>query len=222
MPADGEDVRTNDGHDEQFARRPRESDEPRERVDAGGQERDVLARDREQVVEAGCPEVAPRGDREVLVLAEHDPEHDAAADAARAATDRALDALAEAVAQAEDPAPVTHETPVVRSEHDVDPLPSEPGALVEAVLRWAGLDDAHPRFQEGAARRRATDGELQENALVELASAERSRLREHADGERRAPCGRDSDQLGLSRPVEVGDEEAVLERVHTERAPAQA
>ena len=82
LPADGEHV----GGDHDERRRARAAPcgsrkQPTEPIDPGGEERDVLARDGEQVIETGGAEVVLHVGRQALVLAEHDAEDDAAANA---------------------------------------------------------------------------------------------------------------------------------------------
>ncbi len=159
LPADSEDVDGDGDEDRELAPRPPQPHQPAEAVDPRGEEGDVLARDREQVVQPRCPEVVLHPSREALVLAEDDTEHDAAADALRAAPDGALDAVAERVTDSGDPAAPPDLAPARRLEHDVDALARQPGALVEAVLLRPRLRDANRRLDDGTARWRAADGE---------------------------------------------------------------
>ena len=148
------------------------------------------------MVQPRCPEVVLHPSWEALVLAEDDTEHDAAADTLRAAPDGALDAVAERVADSGDPTAPPDLAPARRLEHDVDPLACEPRALVEAVLFGPRLRDANRRLDDGTARRRAADGEHEEDPLAQLLASERARHGEHADRIRRGTSRRDGDELG--------------------------
>ena len=100
LPADGKHVGGDHAERRELPERSRESEEPAEQEDARGEERDVLPRDGEQVVETGGAEVVLHVVRQPFVLAEHDAENDAAADAGRAPPDGELDPVAKAIAEA--------------------------------------------------------------------------------------------------------------------------
>ena len=159
-----------DADDRQLTHDPRQAEQPAQPVDAGRQERDVLPRDGQKVVEPGGAEVVLHVRGQALVLAEHDAQHDAAADARGAAPDRPLDAIAKAVAEPGDPAAPADLAPARGFEDDMDALTREPRPLVEAVSLRARLGHADARLQDRAARRRATDGQHEQHALAEAAS----------------------------------------------------
>ena len=103
----------------------------------------------------------------------------------------------------------------------MDALAREPAALVEPVLRAARLLDPDGRLQDCASRRRAADGEDEEDALLYLRATERARHRDDARRPRRGACRGDRDELSDARFAEVGREDALAERIHPQRSPRQ-
>ena len=185
------------------SRSARESrEEPAEQEDARREERDVLPRDGEQVVETGGAEVVLHVVRQPLVLAEHDTENDAAADAGRASPDGALDPVAKAISEAGNPAASADLPPARCVQDDVDALAREPAALVEPVLRAARLLDPDGRLEDGAPRRRAADGKHEEHALLYLCATERPRQRDDARRPGRRARRGDRDELRDARFAE--------------------
>src|SRR4029453_12560727 len=136
----------------------RQPPEPAQAVDPGSKEGDVLARDREQVVETRRAEVVLHPPWKPFVLAEDDAEHDASADAGGATPDRELDAVTKPVTAPRTPAAPPDPAPARGGEHDVHAGASQPRALVEAVALGARLRDANRRLDDRATRRRAADG----------------------------------------------------------------
>ena len=120
------------------------------------------------MVETGGAEVVLHVVRQPFVLAEHDAENDAAADAGRASPDGELDPVAKAISEAGNPAASADLSPARCLQDDMDALAREPAALVEPVLRATRLLDPDRRFQDCASRRRAADGEDEEDALLNL------------------------------------------------------
>src|SRR4030095_10048962 len=92
LPADRQDVDGDRGQERELTTWSRQPHEPAQAVDPGSKEGDVLARDREQVVETRRAEVVLHPPWKPFVLAEDDAEHDASADAGGATADRQLDA----------------------------------------------------------------------------------------------------------------------------------
>ena len=79
--------------------------------------------------------------------------------------------------------------PVAAAQHDMDAAPSEPGALVEAVLGPARLDQQRAQLEDRALRRRPPERKLQQDALAHTTLAEAAHLRGHAQRELRAAHG---------------------------------
>ena len=137
LPADREDVGADRADRGDLGRQPVDPQQPREPEHTDREERDVLPRDGQQVVEPGGLEVGAELVREPLVLAEHDSREHRAPLAAEPRGDRARNVRAEPVRDAADPAASAHDPPVAAVEHDVDAAAGQPAAFVEAVLRTA-------------------------------------------------------------------------------------
>ena len=120
------------------------------------------------MVEAGRAEVVLHVLRQPFVLAEHDAQDDAPANAGRTSAHGKLDAVAKTIPEAGNAATSAGQPPARCLQNDMDALAREPAALVEPVLRATRLLDPHGRLQDCAPRRRASDWEDEEDALLYL------------------------------------------------------
>ena len=135
---------------------------------------------------------------------------------------RALDPIAEPVAQPGTPprAPTCCQAPPCRTTWTT--LPREPGALVEAALGRPRLGHAGDGLEDGAARRRASDGQHEQHPLPQLGAVEPPHLGRHPHRPRRLSRGPGHHEPDRRRLTDPGREAALGERVETKRAPPQA
>ena len=186
-----------------MARPAGQADQPDQRERARGYERHVLAGDGEQVVEARGPESLPQVWRERLFVAEHDALDHTAALAVEPRCDRPGEQRSQLVGDAAEAAPVADELPAVCSEHDVDALVPEPGALVEAVCFRPRQANGRDRLEHGALRRRASERELQESGFAKAETSEARHLGRDPKLEPAPTCGRGDDEVGALGGVDA-------------------
>ncbi len=153
MPPDREDVGGDRADRGDLGRQAVNPQQPGEPEHTDREERDVLPRDGQEVVEPGGFEVGTELVREPLVLAEHDSCQHRAALASEPRGDRARNMRAEPVGDTADPAAPAHDPPVTAVQHDVDAAARQPAAFVEAVLRTARSADRDAQDEDGALRR---------------------------------------------------------------------
>ena len=153
LPADREDVGADRADRRDLGRQAVDPEQPGKAEHTDREERDVLPRDGQEVVEPGGLEVGTELVREPLVLAEHDSREHRASLASEPRGDRARNMRTEPVGDAADPAAPADDPPVAAVEHDVDAAARQPAAFVEAVLRTARSADRDPQDEDGALRR---------------------------------------------------------------------
>ena len=158
---------------------PRKTEQPGERKRPAGDEHDVLAGHREQVVETRSSESLPQIVRERLLVAEDDPFHDPAALAVQPGRDRARQPSTQAVGDAAEPTAPTDLSPAISSQNHVHAVSPKPGRLVEAVLRRLRQTHRDDGLDQGALRRRAAERQLELDGLAEAQAAEASDLGRH-------------------------------------------
>ena len=215
--ADGEHVRADPGECAEVTEPARQAEHPGEPEDTEGDEHDVRAAHRQEVVEPRGPEGILEAGREVFVLAEHDAFEDRAALSREPGCERAREPGADAVRVAADPAPAADDAPVGGLGDHVDPVTPEPGALVEAVGGRARQLQPRVELEDGALGRSAAERELEQDGLAGSKRAEPRQLRGHA-------------QVEAARPRRPGDDEARRralpgqrrEHARVERVQAQA
>ncbi len=167
-----------------------EPEHVREPEHAEADEDDVLAGDREQVVETRRLEGVAEIGVDALVGAEHDADDERPALTGRAERQCIRDFRAQPIAHATDPAPPADDMPgAARVQDDVDPTPLEPPSLVEAGLGPSRGDRARPEIEHGTLRRRPAGGKLEQHPLAQLDAVEaphvcRDPHRERRDGSR--------------------------------------
>ena len=204
LPADREHIRRDRREREYLGREPGDPEQPRQPEHAEREIGDVLPRYGQEVVQAGRLEVGAKLFGQPLVLAEDDPRQDGAALPVEPRGDRPRHVRAEPVREASDPAAPADAAPVAAAENHVDAAPSQPAALVEAVLGSARRGHDGPEGQDGTLRGRAADGQLEQHALPQRALAEATHLGGSAQGEQR-PSDRAGDDGGhRSRASELG------------------
>jgi hypothetical protein len=174
------------------------------------------------VVEARGPEVGAQPFAQALLVAEHDPEQNSAALAVQVSSDGAREPAAHAVAEAAESATVSEHAPAVAGQHDVDPVPSEPGPFVEAVARAARELRLRPHLENGAAGRRPPERKLELRRLVEDERTEASDANGHLDVETPS-SGRGGDyNERLFGSTDLRAQHAVVESVEPRAAPPPA
>ena len=118
------------------------------------------------MVEAAGTKVLAQTVGQTLVLAEHDALDHAPAHAGDARDGGAGKPRVQPVADAGEPAAPSDDAPALRPQHCVDPMPTEPGALVEAV-REAARGPEHPdQRKAGSLRRCAAERQLEQHRLA--------------------------------------------------------
>ena len=170
--ADGHHIGADRGERADFADETRDPEEPGEQQHASGHERDVRPRDRQQVVEAGCPEIIPQGVGQPFVLSEDDAEQDRAPFSGRPGRDGGVDRAAYTVCEPGQPASVTDDTPVSTAHDHVDAVATKPRPFIEAVVRSARRDERRSQLEHGALRRRPPEWKLEQDRLSDPLGAE--------------------------------------------------
>ncbi len=158
LRADGEHVRADRRERPDLARHPRDTEQPGDEQHAARDERDVLTRDGEQVVEARGTERVTQVFVQPFVLPEHDPEQHGTPLAGDARRERGGDRSPEPVGDAAEASPATDDLWIATSQDDVYAVTPEPGALVEAVLAGPRLGHEDRELEDRALRRRPAHG----------------------------------------------------------------
>ncbi len=192
-------------------------------VDARGEERDVLPRDGEQVVEPGGAEVVLHVVRQPFVLAEHDAEDDAAADAGRASPDGALDPVAKAIPEAGNPAASADLSPArcLRARRGcpgarASARSSKPSSAARGSATRTVASRIAPRGGERpTGRTRSTRSCTCARRNVRVTAMTRV---DHGD-ERAGATVTSSATPALA---ELGRQNALAERIHAQRSPRRA
>ena len=221
LPPDCEDVGPDGHEDRELPHRPREPQQPAERVDPSCEEGDVLPGDGQEVVQPRGAEIVLHVGRQALVLPEHDSEHDAATGAARSARHSAFDPVPEDVAEAGDSTASPDLTPARRIEDDVDSLTREPRSLVEAAFLRTRRRDPDGCLEDGSPRRRPPDRQDEQDALAHRLVPERARHGDDARRPGRRSGRRDGDELRDARRPDVVGEDACAKSIHPERTPRE-
>src|SRR5207248_1267517 len=102
------------------------SHQPRQRERATGDERNVLTRDREQVIEARCAEALSELVRQAAVVTEHDAFEDGGTLTVEPARDGAAEPAAQAVGNTAESAATSYLLPRIEPKDRVDAKPLEP------------------------------------------------------------------------------------------------
>ena len=126
LRADGEHVRADRRERADLARHARDTEQPRDEQHAARDERDVLARDGEQVVEARGTERVPQVFVEPFVFAEHDPEQHGTPLAGDARRERGGDRSPEPVGDAAEASPATDDLWIATAEDHVNAVTPKP------------------------------------------------------------------------------------------------
>ena len=197
----------------------RKAEQPGERKRPAGDEHDVLARHREQVVETRSSESLPQVVRERLLVAEDDPFDDPAPLSPQPGRDRAREPSTQAVGDAAEPTAPTDLSPAISSQNHVHAVSPKPGRLVEAVLRRLRQTHRDDGLDQGTLRRRAPERQLELDGLAQAQTAEASDLGRHPQLEP-GMTGRPGDRQHASlRGVDVSEQHAAIERIQSGAAP---
>src|SRR5439155_11996655 len=159
--------------------------------------------------------------RQPLVLTEHHAFEDRAALAVKVAAERSGHPGMEAVGDAaESPAP-SDLTPAVSAQDDVDPVATQPGALIEAALGPSGKREHTEDVQDGALGRGSPWGQLEQDGLVRSNALEAPHGRGQAKLEPRpARRPRDHDDRAAS-PSGLRKDDAPVDRVQARAPPPE-
>ena len=151
--------------------------------------RDVLAGNRQEVVEAGGAEVVAELLVEPLVLSEHDTGDDSAPLTVQPGGEGASDASPQCVREPSDPAPVADDAVATRTEHDVDALSLQIGSLVEPFSRFCatGATNSGDHLEQRPLWRGAAEWKLEARGLVDLLVAKSEHPHRNAYGKRATP-----------------------------------
>jgi hypothetical protein len=105
---------------------------------------------------------------------------------------------------------------------DVNPMTTEPGALVEAVARLAREPDLTDQVEDRALRRRTALREPEQDRLANNLASEAAHLRRHPEVEPRAArWAGDGNESAISR-ADVRKQRALVERVEPRAPPPPA
>ena len=222
LPADREHVGGDRRDGDDLGGEPWDPQQPGEPEHAEREERDVLPRDGQEVIEPGRLEAVPELVREPLVLAEHDAREHRAPLPFEPRGDRARDMRTKSIGDAADAPAAADDPPVATVEHDVNAAARQPAALVEPVFRPARR--VHPRTEgeDGALRRRAADGQLEQNTLPQRAVTEPPHLGGHPQRELCLSHRTGHDRRDRGRAAELRLEQAAVERSEPRRAEPPA
>ena len=187
MCADREDIAADREQSPDLAKPAGDPEKPRDCKGPAGDEDDVLARDRQEVVEARDPEPLPELFGEALLVTEHDAFNHSTAFAVQAGCDRASHGLAQPVGDAPQTATVSDELPPVGAQDDMDAMAPQPGALVEAVLGRLREPDCGDSLEQATLRRRAPERQLEQDGLAEAEPTESMNLSRDPQLESRSP-----------------------------------
>src|SRR5215218_6867500 len=136
--------------------------------------------------------------------------------------ERTLDVRAETIRHGEEPRAHADYAPAVSAKDDVDALASQPGSLVEAVVRPTRLLDGHDRRQERALRGRSTRRQLEQRRLVHPARAEAPNENRDAQPVAARACRSGDFEPGTLRCPDGSDEDAAVELRQAHAAPPPA
>ena len=150
LRADGEHVRADGRERPDLARHARDAEQPRDEQHAARDERDVLARDGEQVVEPRGTERVPQVFVEPFVLAEHDPEQHGTPLTGDTRRERGADRRPEPVSHAAEASAATDDLGDRDLSGPRGRRAAKPRSLVEAVV---GRTSARRRAPASRARR---------------------------------------------------------------------
>ena len=154
LRADGEHVRADRRERPDLPRHPRDAEQPCDEQHAAGDERDVLTRHGEQVVEPRGTERVPQVFVEPFVLAEHDPEQHGTPLAGDARRERGGDRSPEPVGNAAEPSAAADDLWVATSQDHVDAVAPKPRALVEAIVAGPRRGHEDRKLEDRALGRR--------------------------------------------------------------------
>ena len=186
---------------------------------AARDERDVLTRDREQVVEARGTKRVPQVFVEPFVLAEHDPEQHGTPLAGDARRECGGDRSPEPVSDAAEPSPAADDLWIATSEDHVDAVAPKPRALVEAVVAGPRLGHEDRKLEDRALGRRAAHRELEQDRLAHVAVAEAIDACGYAERELRSASRPGDRHAGDGGTPDLGRHRAPVDRLEPQRAP---
>jgi hypothetical protein len=222
LPADRQHVAGDRRDHDQLGGEPRDPEQIRKPDHPEREKRDVLPRDGQEVVEAGGLEVVLELVRQALVLAEHDSGQHRPPLAFEPRGDRARDMRTQPVGDPADADTTVNHAPVTPAQDDVHAASREPAAFVESVFRTARRGDRGAEDEDGALGRRASERQLEEDALTQAAIVEAAHLGRDAQRETRRPHRPRHDSGDLGGPALLGQQQAPVERVETGTSPPPA
>jgi len=121
---------------------------------------------RQQVVEAARTEALPERVGEPLVLAEEYPLQNGAALPREPWHPVAREPCMETIRDSAEAATTADDAPAIRAQDSVNPVPAEPGLLVEAVRRPTWFSELAEKREACALRRRPSERQLEQHVLV--------------------------------------------------------
>ena len=222
LRADGQHVRADPGERTELAEPAVDAEEPGQQEHAAGDQHHVLTAHREQVVEARRAEVVAEVVGQRLVVAEDDSLEDRAPFSREPGRNRRSETRAQVVGDAAEPAAPADLRPFVDFEHDMHPVATEPGALVEPALRTARPPYDGEHLEDGPLRRGAAERELELDALVERFAVEATDAALDADVVAPARRRRRDDHDGAAGTIDLRAERTAVERVETLARPPPA
>ena len=128
------------------------------------------------MVEARNPETLAQLLGEPLFVPEHNSFDDPSPFAAESRRDRPSETRAEPIGHSAQPASSSDLVPPIGAQDDVDAVPPEPRPLVESVLRRARKPHGGDSLEDRSLRRRAAEGQLQQDRLTQSQPAEAAHL----------------------------------------------
>ena len=210
------------GQGARFADEPRKAEQPRERERAARDQSHVLAGDGQQVIEPGGAEAVAQVVGQSLVFAENDALDHAAPLSAQAERGRPAEPQVQPVGESGRPSAASDRAPAIAVKDDVDSLPSQPRAFVEAVHGTARQREAAQHGERRTLRRRPAGGKLEQDRLVDPQPTEAQHSCGNPDLESSAARGRrrlDERVLGSADLVAKG---TAVERVEARASPPPA
>jgi len=219
LSADRQDVRADRRDRPELGDKSGETEQPGCTEHAGGDERDILARNGEQVVQARGAKAVAKRLRHLAVVSEHDADEYLSALARRSRRERSGQPRVQAVGDATEATPASDGTPPVDPQDDMHPMAPEIPSLVEAMLGGARRLDLRQHIEAGTLGRRASESQLEQHRLSDRATLEAERSCRSPDRETFAARGCSDLDEHPTRAADVDAQRAAVDRLEPERAP---
>ncbi len=171
------------------------------------------------MVEPRGAEAVAQAERNVLVVAEHDPFEHRSSIAVQPGRNGAREPRPEPIGHSTEPTSPPHGLPAVHAQDHVHAAAAEPGPFVEAVRRGARQGEDAERLELRALRWRAAEWKLEQNGFVRPKLPEAQHEPGRTERERPTPRrARDHDERPLGAP-HFGEEDAAVESVEARASP---